>query len=108
MTIVARTVSLSHGAWVEARARDDLASFLPMLERVVALSREKGAALAQGGDAYDALLYRTMERIRRSRTVEYREERDRVRLELAWLPPGGRRPLSERRAWRERRLGRRS
>lgn len=34
-------------------------------------------------EAFDALLYKTMERIRRQRTVAYQEERERVRLELA-------------------------
>lgn len=34
-------------------------------------------------EAYDQLLYKTMERIRRERTVAYQEERTRVRLEVA-------------------------
>lgn len=34
-------------------------------------------------EAYDALLYRTMERLRREKTVAYKEERDRVRLQMA-------------------------
>jgi carboxypeptidase Taq len=55
-TEAARTVSVSHGVWIEARARDDVSAFLPTLGRVVALYREKAAALAQGGDPYDALL----------------------------------------------------
>jgi carboxypeptidase Taq len=33
-----------------------VAGFLPTLAKVVALKREEGAALAQGGDAYDALV----------------------------------------------------
>ncbi|MBS0562920.1 MAG: carboxypeptidase M32 [Proteobacteria bacterium] len=53
---IARVTSLAQGIWAEARARDDVALFLPTLERVVALIREKGQALAEGGDAYDALL----------------------------------------------------
>ena len=53
---IARTVSLSHGIWAEARARDDVAHFLPTLKRVVALKCEEAAALADGGDPYDALL----------------------------------------------------
>jgi carboxypeptidase Taq len=53
---LARTVSVAHGVWIEARARDDVPLFLPVLEQVVALEREKAAALAQGGDLYDALL----------------------------------------------------
>ena len=53
---LARETSLAQGIWAEARARDDVAHFLPVLERVVALKREEAAALAQGGDPYDALL----------------------------------------------------
>jgi len=53
---IARVTSLSQGVWAEARAKNDVAHFLPTLERVVALIREKGQALAQGDDAYDALL----------------------------------------------------
>ena len=34
-------------------------------------------------EAFNALLYRTMERIRRSRTAEYREEEARVRVDVA-------------------------
>lgn len=53
---IAHAVSLAHGVWAEARARDDVALFLPSLARVLALQREKAAALAGGGDPYDALL----------------------------------------------------
>ncbi|HHX88656.1 MAG TPA: carboxypeptidase M32 [Paracoccus sp.] len=53
---IARTTSTAQGVWAEARARDDLASFLPWLERVLALKREEAAALAAGADPYDALL----------------------------------------------------
>ncbi|MFN3952865.1 MAG: carboxypeptidase M32 [Pararhodobacter sp.] len=53
---MAHLTSLAQGIWAEARARDDVAHFLPTLERVVALKREEAAALAQGGDLYDALL----------------------------------------------------
>ncbi len=52
----ARTTSVSQGTWAAARASEDVAAFTPTLERVVALSREMAAALADGGDAYDALL----------------------------------------------------
>lgn len=51
----AEACSLAQAAWEEARPRNDFASFQPHLERVVALSRELGAAI--GGDhPYDALL----------------------------------------------------
>lgn len=57
---IARATSLAQGIWAEARAKDDVAHFLPTLERVVALVREKGQALAAAGygagDPYDALL----------------------------------------------------
>ena len=53
---IARTTSLAQGIWAEARARDDVGHFLPVLERVIALRREEGQALAAGGSAYDALL----------------------------------------------------
>ncbi|WP_343078824.1 carboxypeptidase M32 [Ostreiculturibacter nitratireducens] len=57
---IARVTSVSQGIWAEARSRNDVAHFLPTLERVVALKREAGQALAAGGfgggDAYDALL----------------------------------------------------
>lgn len=53
---IARTRSLAHQRWAEARAREDVAHFLPMLARMVDLKRAEGAALAEGGDPYDALL----------------------------------------------------
>ncbi|MGR3755633.1 MAG: carboxypeptidase M32 [Tranquillimonas sp.] len=53
---LARVTSLSQGIWAEARRTEDVAAFLPTLGRVVALVREKGQALADGGDVYDALL----------------------------------------------------
>lgn len=53
---LARVTSLSQGIWARARAAEDVAAFLPTLARVVALRREEAAALAAGGDPYDALL----------------------------------------------------
>ncbi|MCV2871136.1 carboxypeptidase M32 [Defluviimonas sp. WL0050] len=57
---IARVTSVAQGIWAEARAKDDVAHFLPVFEKVVALMREKGQALAEagfgGGDVYDALL----------------------------------------------------
>jgi len=57
---IARATSVAQGIWAEARAKDDIAHFLPTLSRVVALKREEGQALAAGGfgdgDVYDALL----------------------------------------------------
>jgi carboxypeptidase Taq len=53
---IATTMSLAQGIWADARAREDVAGFLPTLRKVVDLKREEGAALAQGGDPYDALV----------------------------------------------------
>ncbi len=53
---LARTTSLAHRVWAEARATEDFDLFQPKLEQVLSLSREKAAALADGGDLYDALL----------------------------------------------------
>ena len=53
---IARVTSVAQGVWAQARADEDVAAFLPTLARVVALRQEEGAALASGGDVYDALL----------------------------------------------------
>jgi carboxypeptidase Taq len=53
---LARVTSRAQGVWAEARAAQDAGAFVPVLAEVVALRREEGAALAAGGDAYDALL----------------------------------------------------
>lgn len=53
---LARVTSRAQGVWAEARATEDPGAFLPVLAEVVALRREEGAALAEGGDVYDALL----------------------------------------------------
>jgi carboxypeptidase Taq len=53
---IATTMSLAQGVWAECRAREDVAGFLPTLRKVVELKRQEGAALAAGGDAYDALV----------------------------------------------------
>ena len=53
---LARLTSVAQGQWAEARANDDFAAFAPVLSQVVALKREEGAALAAGGDVYDAML----------------------------------------------------
>jgi carboxypeptidase Taq len=55
-TELARITSISQGVWAEARERDEVAHFLPLLAQVVALKREEAAAIADGGDPYDALL----------------------------------------------------
>jgi carboxypeptidase Taq len=53
---LARSTSLAHRVWARARADEDVAAFLPMLQQVLDLRRQEAAALAAGGDAYDALL----------------------------------------------------
>ncbi|MGO4916809.1 carboxypeptidase M32 [Pseudogemmobacter sp. W21_MBD1_M6] len=53
---LARVTSVSQGKWAAARAADDFKAFVPVLEQVVTLKREEAAALAAGGDLYDALL----------------------------------------------------
>jgi carboxypeptidase Taq len=58
-TEIARATSIAQGVWTEARAKDDVAGFLPTLEQVLTLKREAGQALSAGrfgADAYDALL----------------------------------------------------
>lgn len=53
---LARVTSAAQVRWWDARAAGDMQAFVPVLEEVVALKREEAAALAQGGDPYDALL----------------------------------------------------
>jgi carboxypeptidase Taq len=53
---IARVTSEAQGSWAEARENDDFAAFAPVLENVLRLKREEGAALAAGGDVYDAML----------------------------------------------------
>ena len=55
-TELARMTSVAQGIWADARKTEDVRAFLPTLEKIVALVREKGQALADGGDVYDALL----------------------------------------------------
>lgn len=53
---IATTTSLAQGIWAECRMREDVAGFLPTLRKVVDLKRQEAAALAGGGDLYDALV----------------------------------------------------
>lgn len=53
---IARTTSLAHRVWVDARANEDVAAFLPMLEKVVDLRIQEGEALCSDGSPYNALL----------------------------------------------------
>ncbi|NGQ91442.1 carboxypeptidase M32 [Rhodobacter sp. HX-7-19] len=53
---IARVTSMAQGIWAEARAKEDVPGFLPVLADVIRLRQEEGAALAGGGDPYDALI----------------------------------------------------
>ncbi|WP_197918018.1 carboxypeptidase M32 [Thiosulfatihalobacter marinus] len=53
---IARVTSRAQGQWAQARADEDVAAFLPVLEEVVALKRQEGQALSAGGDVYDAMI----------------------------------------------------
>ena len=53
---LARLTSVAQGIWAEARSAEDVAAFLPTLAEVLALKRQEAAALAEGGDHYDALI----------------------------------------------------
>ncbi|RUS63116.1 carboxypeptidase M32 [Pseudorhodobacter sp. E13] len=53
---VARATSTAQGVWADARASNDVAAFLPNLKEVIDLRRQEGQCLAQGNDAYDALV----------------------------------------------------
>ncbi len=53
---IAQVTSEAQGKWAAARADEDVAAFLPVLEEVVSLKREEGQALAAGGDVYDAMV----------------------------------------------------
>lgn len=55
-TEIAKVTSAAQGTWAEARAAEDVSAFLPTLSHVVDLKRQEGAALADGGDVYDAML----------------------------------------------------
>ncbi len=55
-TELARTTSVAQGIWAEARRADNFSDFAPTLEKVLDLKRQEAAALADGGDLYDALL----------------------------------------------------
>ena len=53
---LAKTTSLAHRVWAQAREAEDVAAFLPMLQKVVDLRKEEAAAVAGNADPYDALL----------------------------------------------------
>ncbi len=53
---LAKTTSLAHRIWAKARAEEDVASFLPILQKVLDLRKEEAAAVAGDANPYDALL----------------------------------------------------
>ncbi|MGV3484378.1 MAG: carboxypeptidase M32 [Planctomycetaceae bacterium] len=53
---LANTRVRAHQAWESARTANDFGVFAPHLSEMVALKREEGSLLAEGGDAYEALL----------------------------------------------------
>ena len=53
---LARVTSVAQGQWARARADNDVAAFLPVLAEVIGLRQQEAAALAKGGDLYDALI----------------------------------------------------
>jgi len=55
-TDFARAAAAAFEGWRAAREADDFGRFAPHLERVVALARERGRCLANGGDPYAGLL----------------------------------------------------
>ncbi len=53
---LAKTTSLAHRTWAQARADEDVPAFLPILQKVVELRKEEAAAVAGDANPYDALL----------------------------------------------------
>ena len=53
---IARETSRAHRIWAQARAAEDVAAFLPALDKVLALKREEAQAIAGDADPYDAML----------------------------------------------------
>lgn len=53
---LARTCSLSHNHWIEARRRSDFTAFRPWLERIISLKREQAEAYGYEDSPYDALI----------------------------------------------------
>ncbi len=53
---LAKTTSLAHRIWAQARQDEDVASFLPILQDVLDLRKKEAAAIAGDANPYDALL----------------------------------------------------
>ncbi len=53
---MSKATSLGQQAWIEAKPKNDFASFQPWLEKIVALKREEAEAVGYDDVPYDALL----------------------------------------------------
>jgi len=53
---LARTTSLGHQAWIEARDKSEFGAFLPWLDKIVRLKREYADLIGNGKEPYDALI----------------------------------------------------
>jgi len=53
---LSHTTSMAHGVWAKARNENDFPSFLPYLEKIIKLVKEKAECLGYKKEAYDALL----------------------------------------------------
>ncbi len=53
---LSKTTTLAQGEWVSARANNDFKSFLPWLEKVVDLTKQKAEAYGYEDEPYDCLL----------------------------------------------------
>jgi carboxypeptidase Taq len=56
VTEFSRITSLAHPIWVEARKKNDFKSFLPSLEKIIELCRQKAEAIGYKEEPYDALM----------------------------------------------------
>ena len=56
VTEFTRVTSLAHPIWVEARKNNDFKSFLPSLEKIIDLCRQKAEAIGYKEEPYDALM----------------------------------------------------
>ena len=52
---IARITSKAHGIWASARQNEDITEYLPILNEIISLKREKATALAEVGTCYDSL-----------------------------------------------------
>jgi carboxypeptidase Taq len=56
VTEFTRVTSLAHQVWVDARKNNDFKAFLPSLEKIIDLSRQKAEAIGYTEEPYDALM----------------------------------------------------